>query len=154
MSSARAKLACDLTAAACFARRQSPPPSVRPPSTFNDLVDRSGGGWACWPWMARASSQGYGQVRVREGGWPTTVGAHRVAYYLATGFWSDQRSGSRKVIRHLCHNPSCCNPRHLVAGTFRDNAWDAYMRRLGVDLVAIRIGLGEGPFLPVVGWAK
>ena len=145
------KIALDLGVARTLrrARREQ----VTCPASFGDNV-RRGGKWDCWPWTGRVGRQGYGQVRVRENGWPTTVGAHRVAYYLATGFWSDQQSPSRKVIRHLCHNPTCCNPRHLLVGTFRDNAWDAAMRRAGVDLIAIRIGLGEGPFLPVAGVAQ
>lgn len=155
-SYARMRLARQMTDARVTRSRQRRSPVITPAANFHDQIDRSKGRYECWPWTGRTGSHGYGQVRVREDGWPTTVGAHRVAYYLATGFWSEHysRSPARKVVRHLCHSKTCCNPLHLLIGTHGDNAWDDQMRRQGVDLVAIRIGLGEGPFLPVVGWAK
>ena len=151
----RAKMASDIMAAGLLAQRQSPRPSIVAPLDFNSRVDGSAGNWACWPWRGRLGSHGYGVVRVRDAGWPTTVGVHRVAYYLATGFWSThlRRGTVRKVIRHLCHNKACCNPRHLLVGSFGDNAWDDLMRQRGVDLVAVRMLVGEGPFLPVAGIA-
>lgn len=47
------------------------------------------------------------------------VQAHRLAYWLANGPIPEG-----KLVRHLCHNPSCCNPAHLVVGTNQDNSDD------------------------------
>lgn len=75
-------------------------------------------------------------IRVEANGLSQAVGPHRAAYYAATGYWN--RGRSWHVIRHLCHNPACCNPKHLLVGTRADNIWDTQMQRQGVDLVAIR----------------
>lgn len=28
------------------------------------------------------------------------------------------------IVRHMCHNPSCCNPLHLKQGTYQENSLD------------------------------
>lgn len=114
------------------------------PDRFFSAIDKGAGPWGCWPWGGSSSAEGYGLVRVRAGGLSASVGAHRVAYYLDTGFWHWGRFGP--VIRHLCHSPSCCNPRHLLAGSRADNVWDNQMRAQGVDLVLVRRALEEGLF--------
>lgn len=118
---------------------------------FDRQIDCSTGDWACWLWKGRRDARGYGLARVWHQGGGVAANAHRVAYYKATGFWHWGRSGY--VIRHLCHNPACCNPNHLLVGTRGENAWDDYMRQMGVDLVAVRRELERGPFLPVAGVA-
>lgn len=44
--------------------------------------------------------------------------AHRVAYLLTYGEWPEPLG------RHMCNNPPCYNPRHIVPGTDADNAAD------------------------------
>lgn len=126
-----------LLQAQVLAARQSPPPQVTPSPDFHDLVDSSDGPWGCWPWIGGLSPQGYGMTCVRRAGFSVATGAHRVAYYLDTGYWGVGNRGP--VIRHLCHNHACCNPRHLLVGSRTANVWDSQMRRLGVDLVAVRM---------------
>lgn len=125
--------------------------SVRVRKDFDRQVDSNCGEWVCWPWMGSRTPSGYGMTRVWHQGGGVAANAHRVAYYKATGFWHWGQSGY--VIRHLCHNPACCNPRHLLVGTRGENAWDDYMRQMGVDLVAIRRELERGPFLALAGVA-
>lgn len=77
----------------------------------------------CWEWKEKHATVrgGYGAFNVGDG----AARAHRVAYALDTG----QIPGSIDPdidIRHVsCHNPRCCNPSHLEAGTRSDNMRDS-----------------------------
>ncbi len=49
-----------------------------------------------------------------------SIRAHRLAFVL-----KHQRDiGEGLLIRHMCHNPLCVNPDHLLEGTDKDNALD------------------------------
>lgn len=67
----------------------------------------------CWPWMRCCQSKGYGQIYIGD----TAHRAHRVAFYLANGKWP-------KVACHTCDNPICCNPKHIIDGTYQFNMLD------------------------------
>jgi hypothetical protein len=82
--------------------------------TFWSHVDCTGGPDACWPWTGRRTD-GYGAV----GSGPQFDRAHRVAFRLSGGIIPPGQ-----LVRHLCHNPLCCNPAHLAAGTHADNMHD------------------------------
>lgn len=86
---------------------------------FEDKVDRSAGTDGCHLWTGAKVPNGYGSIGtvVIDGRKRTQVGAHRVAFYLASGYWPN-------VARHTCDVKLCCNPRHLLDGTVRDNALD------------------------------
>lgn len=73
---------------------------------------------ACWEWRAGRSRDGYGCFSLKGKPLP----ASRVAYAIVYG----PIGGA--VVRHTCDNPPCCNPRHLITGTPRDNTMDRNIR--------------------------
>lgn len=81
---------------------------------FWSSMDRSGD---CWIWTKRRHKFGYGEFKLGR----TKVRAHQVAHYLSTG----ERP---EVVRHTCDNPPCCNPAHLLSGTYLDNTRDCIER--------------------------
>ena len=68
----------------------------------------------CKEWTRAKTSDGYGVVRVGA----TNKFVHRLV--------AEQKFGniSGKVVRHSCHNPSCCNADHLMLGSHQDNMND------------------------------
>lgn len=82
-------------------------------------VDRSGGLFACWPWLGQRDDDGYGLLWVGK----KRLRAHRTAWEIA----NEREVPDDLMIRHLCAgggNPWCCNPFHLAPGTVQDNADD------------------------------
>ena len=67
----------------------------------------------CWEWLGKKDAKGYGGF-----------GAQEVAYrYSYRRFVGPTSKG--KVIRHLCNNPGCVNPNHLMKGTYQENSQDS-----------------------------
>lgn len=78
----------------------------------------------CWFWKG-AKTNGYGRFR--------GVRAHRFAYEIGKG-----EIPPDLLVRHLCGNKLCVNPRHLETGTTADNAQD------GIRIGEIRRGSASG----------
>lgn len=70
----------------------------------------------CWEWTGIPTSAGYGQLKIDKVYWTS----HRYSY---THFNGDIPEGL--IIRHMCHNPICCNPEHLKVGTHKENYHDS-----------------------------
>jgi hypothetical protein len=95
---------------------------------------------ACAEWLGHRLPAGYGTMVDPETG--DTVYAHRMSWILRHG----KEIPDGMVIRHLCSNPSCVRPSHLMLGTYKDNQADTTAagrnRVLGSlsesDVVAIR----------------
>ena len=94
------------------------PPAPRIPfiNRFEQYVKR-GAPNECWLWTGAGGEYGHVKVNNRQ------VGAH-VATYEA--FHGPVPRGM--VVRHNCDTPRCCNPNHLVLGTYLDNSRDAIDR--------------------------
>lgn len=69
----------------------------------------------CWEWQGPVVNSGYGYVGKRL--------AHRVVLEMVM----DADLGDLCALHH-CDNKLCCNPSHLYAGTYRDNARDRVER--------------------------
>ena len=83
----------------------------------------------CWPWKRHCDKKGYGRFWVSEEYGKT--GAHRMALALVRGL-TDPDGLDGEVVRHMCDNESCCNPNHLLTGTYTENNYDAVIRG-GID---------------------
>ncbi len=89
--------------------------SEKDKARFWSLVDKRGPD-ECWPWKNRLIRGGYGQIKLRR----KYICAHVAAHILNGGSFD-----RGPIIRHVkCRNSRCCNPRHLLDGTHKDNADD------------------------------
>jgi hypothetical protein len=86
---------------------------------FLSRIDNSAGEDACHPWTSVKNKGGYGSYT--KCGY--TVLAHRLRKAMA-----DPNSIDAPVIMHACDNPQCCNPRHLIAGSYAENTQDMYRK--------------------------
>lgn len=93
---------------------------------FWEKVERRGPD-ECWEWIGARSA---GKFNYGRFGFSTsrpcasTRNAHTVAWELDRG----RKLPRGKVVRHRCDNPPCCNPKHLVMGTQKQNVADMIRR--------------------------
>lgn len=75
----------------------------------------------CWPWQG-AKVEGYGLIGRSRAEGPALT--HRVVLEDKLG----RPITPGMVARHTCDNPPCCNPSHLVEGTYSQNTRDMVER--------------------------
>lgn len=91
------------------------------PDKFFEKVQRPPNDDHCFIWVGTKTTDGYGQMYFRDMKMnrDRSLYAHRVSYMLHKG-----EIPPGKVIRHLCNNRLCVNPKHLLVGTHQDNVRD------------------------------
>lgn len=88
--------------------------------TNNVTIDNN----ECWLWTKSLNSAGYGQLTVNKKYWL----AHRYAYTCLHGTIPEGY-----LIRHMCQNSKCCNPKHLKLGKDIDNYHDSKHKHVQSD---------------------
>jgi hypothetical protein len=78
----------------------------------------------CWEWLGQKKLSGYGHFGIGD----RFLRAHRVALIL-----EGRDLKSEQVVMHLCDNRACCNPKHLKAGSQKENLIDMRKKGRGVD---------------------
>lgn len=88
---------------------------------LNQRLDKSGD---CWIWVKGKDRGGYGQCHASK--YAKKLGVTR-AHQMAHVVWNG-KIPKGKIVCHKCDNPSCCNPNHLYAGTWKSNVHDCLKR--------------------------
>lgn len=104
--------------------------------TIKDQFDRQ---WrytpSCWIWIgAMRKKVGYGCIKIKN----VLHAAHRIGYELYVGPIPEG-----KILRHICDNPKCVNPAHMLPGTYSENTQDMIERGRGVDNSGEHHGLSK-----------
>ncbi len=68
---------------------------------------------------------------------------HRIAYEIAN--CAVDESDGRKAILHSCDNRICCNPGHLLAGTYSDNTRDMFAKKRDHHSISYRLNGHSDP---------
>lgn len=91
---------------------------------FWDKVEKTDG---CWNWTAgKTGGRGgeYGAIRLSRP--RRQVYAHRLSFAMAAGIEYDDLR--RLHVMHICDNPKCVRPDHLMVGTHTDNVRDMHRK--------------------------
>lgn len=89
----------------------------------------------CWNWAGAKKPSGYGNVRINS----EYKLAHRVAFTIHNG-----EIPPGFIVCHICDNPSCCNPSHLMLGTYKSNAVDMLIKNRQKKPEAASRGINNG----------
>jgi hypothetical protein len=94
---------------------------------FLATVDLTANPADCWPWLGtRLLNPGGEYGRFYFNG--DEVRAHIFIYEFVNGTLD-----AGLVVRHICDNPPCVNPAHLLSGTHLDNVMDKFERERGAN---------------------
>ena len=83
----------------------------------------------CWPWTSKSQVEGYGTIGLGGRGTKKIL-SHRASWIIHYGEIPESDNYHGTVVRHICDNRLCCNPKHLRLGTQADNVKDMWDRSL------------------------
>jgi len=78
----------------------------------------------CHEFTGSKDKDGYGRVSITKGGMPTKIKTHVLSWLIKEGREVLPRD---TLVRHMCANPACFNPQHLVIGNDKDNRYDTIL---------------------------
>ena len=90
--------------------------AYRIPSKIQEALSYKGS--ACLDHGTIGDKDGYNILTIchKGHGKQLSVRAHRYLYFI-----QHPETDDSMVVRHICNNPRCINPSHLLAGTVKDN---------------------------------
>lgn len=90
--------------------------SITDEQKLSDILNNTVTIGDCLEWIRCFNTDGYPRMA-------GNIKVHRLVNELSTG-----ESNEGRVVRHTCDNPRCINPKHLIAGTVRENVEDMDVR--------------------------
>lgn len=97
----------------------------------------------CWAWTGYRDADGYGQFTLNFLGKKYMLRAHRYSWIIAN---KQDWPADMPVARHLCNNPSCVNPAHVIPGTYHENTMDSIHAGTYVNATKKRVSVPIGVF--------
>lgn len=99
----------------------------------------------CWQWQSPVDADGYGSFTLNFDGKKYALRAHRYSWIMSN---KQDWPTDKPVARHVCNNPSCVNPEHIMPGTVKENAADAiaagtHYRGTNARKRAVKTPIGE-----------
>jgi hypothetical protein len=76
----------------------------------------------CWVWQGFKSGGKWGGYAMIKINWKNQL-VSRICFEIF-----NRPLLEKEVVMHICDNPSCVNPMHLIAGSQGDNLRDAYKK--------------------------
>ena len=111
--------------------------------SFWDKVNIKSKTTECWEWLGAKKPPGYGNVHLNN----KFRLAHRVSWEIV-----NFEIPEGMVVCHICDNPSCCNPNHLMLGTSKSNAVD--MVKKGRNYKGDALGSGVNNVNAKLDWDR